>query len=111
VAITVFVEVLITDTEAESVFVTYTLLPSGLTHTPTGSDPTVMVDTTVFFAVLITLTVFPPVLAIYAKPPPTGVAVILATIGVEPLFTVINEPILPVPLADKPIPGESFTQL
>jgi len=57
VAVTVFVEVLITETVLELKFVTYTLLPSGLTAMPGGSEPTAIVDITVLFVVLITDTV------------------------------------------------------
>jgi len=39
-----------------------------------------------------------------------GVTVIMAIIGVKPLFTVVNEAIFPLPLPAKPIVGLSFVQ-
>ena len=57
VAVTVLVAVLITETVAALKFVTYTWLPSGLTDTPLGSEPTPIVATTVLVMVLITETV------------------------------------------------------
>ena len=38
-------------------------------------------------------------------------AVTVAVSGVLPVFTAVNEAMLPEPLAAKPIPGESFTQV
>ena len=60
VCVTVLSEVRITDTVLDEKLATYTLVPSGLTATPVGSVPTVMVCVTAFVAVLITDTVPPP---------------------------------------------------
>ena len=43
--------------------------------------------------------------------PIVGVTVIVAEIGAEPVFVGVNEPILPIPLAAKPIAGLLFDQL
>ena len=43
--------------------------------------------------------------------PFNGVTVIVAVIGLLVLFIALNEGILPVPLAAKPMPGVSLTQL
>ena len=40
-----------------------------------------------------------------------GMTVIVATTGVEPLFTAVKELILPLPVAAKPIEGVLLTQL
>jgi phosphoribosylcarboxyaminoimidazole (NCAIR) mutase len=40
-----------------------------------------------------------------------GVAVIVAVTGLLPVFTAVNEAMLPVPLAGKPIEGVLLTQL
>ena len=55
-AITMFVEVLITETLFEVALVTYTKCPSGLTHIASGFEPTEIRDNTVFVDVLITET-------------------------------------------------------
>jgi len=39
------------------------------------------------------------------------VALIVATIGLVPVFTAVNEAILPVPLAASPMPGVSLVQV
>ena len=50
----------ITDTEFEALLVTYTLVPSGLTDTPTGPAPTDIVFFTANVFVSITVTLFEP---------------------------------------------------
>ena len=60
VALTVFVTVSITDTELDSWFATYALLPSGVNARAIGVSPTSMVAVTAFAAVSITDTVPPP---------------------------------------------------
>src|ERR1035437_3561319 len=57
VAETVFVEVFITLIVLVPEFATYTLLPSGLTDTPTGCKPTIIVVKTVSALASITLSV------------------------------------------------------
>jgi len=57
-AATVLVVVLITETVFELAFATKTSLPSVLTATPCGPEPTDIVDTTVLVAAFITDTVF-----------------------------------------------------
>jgi len=39
------------------------------------------------------------------------VAVIVAVTGLVPVFTAVNEAILPLPLAAKPMPGVSLVQV
>jgi len=46
-----------------------------------------------------------------AAPALVGVTVTVAITGLAPLFIAINAGISPVPLAARPIPGVSFTQL
>jgi hypothetical protein len=118
VATTVFSEVLITDTDAPNVLVTYILLPSGLEDTPMGSKPTLIVATNWFVDVLITEIVFKLtpvrlcVLVIYAKPfALTGVAVIVAVTGTLPVLIALKDAMLPVPLEGSPIEGLSLIQL
>ena len=89
----------------------YALLPSGLMQTQKGSCGGLILDTTWLVATLIIEIVPSPEFAIYAYPSETGVAVIFAVIGKLPLFTAVNEPILPTPLAANPIPGVSLVQL
>ena len=55
--VTVFEEVLITETVVPPAFVTYAYSPLGVKARPVGLLPTVTVDVTVFEAVLITETV------------------------------------------------------
>ena len=43
--------------------------------------------------------------------PFTGVAVMVAVIGLAVLFIAVNVVMLPVPLAASPMPGVSLTQL
>jgi hypothetical protein len=50
----VFVEPSITDTVSEPLFVTYTLLSKGLTATPYGKSPTLIVPSTLLLVLLIT---------------------------------------------------------
>jgi len=51
------------------VFVTYNLVPSGLTHIPLADIPTAIVAETVFVAVLITLIVLSPSFETYTLLP------------------------------------------
>ena len=51
------VAVFITLTEFELLLATYTLLPSGLTETPKGPEPTAIVSETVLVELFITLTI------------------------------------------------------
>jgi hypothetical protein len=60
VAITVLVAVLITETELDSEFATYTRAPSGVKATPMGLAPTPIVALTVFVAVSTTETELEP---------------------------------------------------
>jgi hypothetical protein len=57
VTVTAFVAVAMTDTVLENWFVTYTLLPSGLTAAPTGVTPTRIISVTVLVVVSMTDTV------------------------------------------------------
>jgi hypothetical protein len=111
VVITVLVPVLITETLFELLFATYTRVPSALTPTLTGYDPTGTVATTVLVAISITEIVLEPKFATYASPADTGVAVIVAITGLLPVFTAVNEGMLPEPLIARPMPGALFTQL
>jgi hypothetical protein len=61
--------VLITETVPDDWFVTYTREPSGLTTTPDGLEPTVMVVSKVFVAVFTTATVPLPFLQTYTLLP------------------------------------------
>jgi hypothetical protein len=63
VVATVFVAVLITVTVAAPEQATYTFDPSALATTPSGEPGTVIVAVNVWFPVLITDTVPPPILA------------------------------------------------
>jgi hypothetical protein len=103
VPITPFVAVLITETVFEPLFITYALLPSGLTHASSGSDSTPTVATTVFVVVLITDTVPSPEFVMYANPANSGVAVMVSATGVVPVFIAVNEAILPTPFAARPM--------
>ena len=60
VAVMVLVAVLMTETVLAPLRVTYSRVPSALTATAMGAEPTVMVAVTVLVAVLITETVPAP---------------------------------------------------
>jgi hypothetical protein len=64
---TVSVDVLITETEFEKKFTTYTFVPSGATANPCGLDPTGMSLMTVCVAVSTTETELECWFAIYAR--------------------------------------------
>jgi hypothetical protein len=70
-----------------------------------------MVAVTKLVATLITDTVLSPEFATYTKLKDTGVAVMVAVIGLLPVFTAMKEGISPVPVAESPMPGVLFTQL
>lgn len=57
------------------------------------------------FTVIVKLTGVP------VQVPSAGVTVMVATTGAVPVFTALNEAILPVPLAAKPTDGVLFVQL
>jgi len=111
VDVTVLVVVLITDTVPEISLVTYTRLPSELTAVLLGLLPTVIVATTALVVVLITDTVLELAFVMYANLAFVGVAVIVAVTGLVPVFTAVNEAILPLPLAANPMPGVSLVQV
>lgn len=62
-------------------------------------------------AVGVGFTVIVNVLELPLHPPEVGVIVIVATTFVEPVFTALKDPILPLPLAASPIDGVLFVQL
>jgi len=65
----------------------------------------VLVNTGVGFTVIVNVPVAP------VQPLYTGVIVIVAVTGLVPVFKAVNDAMLPVPLADKPIVGVSLIQL
>jgi hypothetical protein len=56
-------------------------------------------------------TVIVKIIGVPLHPFATGVTVIVDTMFVVPVFVTVNEPILPVPLAAKPIAVLSFVQV
>jgi hypothetical protein len=63
------------------------------------------------FTVGVGLTVIVKVRGVPLHPLALGVTVIVATTGVVPVFTAVNEAIAPVPLATRPIDGVLLVQL
>ncbi|MPM86502.1 hypothetical protein SDC9_133591 [bioreactor metagenome] len=90
VAITVFVDVSITETVLSPVFATYTFVPSVLTATPWGLTPARTVAITVFMDVSITETVPSPLFVTYAY----GSAPATTPVTVTKKTTKINEQII-----------------
>ncbi len=65
--------------------------------------------TGVGFTVMVNITGVP--VQVVPPPVPVGVTVMVATTGAEPVLVAVNVPILPVPLAARPIDGCVFVQL
>ena len=57
------------------------------------------------------MTVIVNVCAVHTQPFAVVVTVMVATTSVEPVLTVVNAAMLPVPLAAKPMLGVLFVQL
>ena len=92
--------------------VTYTFLPSWLTDTAKGRDPTLMFVNKALVAKLISDTLLEPKLGIYAKSPEViPVTDKVAVKGIFPLFNALKLAILPVPDDANPMDGKLFTQL
>lgn len=86
-------------------------MPSGLTAAPTGSENPKIEPVGKFVDVFTISTTLSLNTGMYASPAFTVVVVIVAVTGLVPVFIALNEAILPVPLAAKPMPGALFTQL
>jgi hypothetical protein len=108
----VFVAVLMTETELELILATYTRVPSGLIVTAPGNAPTDIAATVTPVLKLITDNVLLDTFVMYAKPGDgRAVAVMVAVTGLLPVFIAVNEGILPVPFAAKPMVVLLFVQV